>query len=399
MKDKIRKEYSLMNNKDNFWSRAFISITVINFALFIGFQMLNTTFTLYISSLGGSEALAGAVACIFSVVSVAFRPVAGWLLDNAGRKWILLLSLAGMCIFSFAYSWVNVLSLAIILRLLQGVVWSAASTAPNTAVCDLIPPRRFGEAMGIFATGPALSMAIGPLLGLTIWQAAGSRPLFWLAAACCFVALILAIFGFSQKEWSVKSPSPASKTINIGSLIDKNALPVSINQLLFNMPYGAVTSFIAIYAISSGIGNSGTFFCLMAVTTVIARLFLGKMADKNLESGAVIAGCISIAIALALLGFGKSSISFMLAALIYGIGFGMVPPTMQALAMRNAPAEKRGAASSTYLCGFDIGIGLGSAVSGFLIRYTGYQHMFLAMLVFVAAAAVFFILRQRRINK
>ena len=165
------------------------------------------------------------------------------------------------------------------------------------------------------------------------------------------------------------------------------------------MPYGAVTSFIAIYAISSGIGNSGTFFCLMAVTTVIARLFLGKMADKNLESGAVIAGCISIAIALALLGFGKSSISFMLAALIYGIGFGMVPPTMQALAMRNAPAEKRGAASSTYLCGFDIGIGLGSAVSGFLIKYIGYQHMFLAMLVFVAAAAVFFILRQRRINK
>ena len=61
------------------------------------------------------------------------------------------------------------------------------------------------------------------------------------------------------------------------------------------------------------------------------------------------------------------------------------------MALRIVPTARRGAASSTYLCAFDLGMGLGGAIAGFLIDIFGYQGMFLCMgLTMVISAAIYF---------
>lgn len=40
------------------------------------------------------------------------------------------------------------------------------------------------------------------------------------------------------------------------------------------------------------------------------------------------------------------------------------------------PLERRGAANSTFLCAYDIGIGIGGGIAGVLIDILGYHYMF-----------------------
>ena len=49
-----------------------------------------------------------------------------------------------------------------------------------------------------------------------------------------------------------------------------------------------------------------------------------------------------------------------------------------------------GAASSTYLCSFDCGIGLGGVIAGYLLRFLSYSQIFAIMLLFIFAAFIIY---------
>jgi predicted MFS family arabinose efflux permease len=64
---------------------------------------------------------------------------------------------------------------------------------------------------------------------------------------------------------------------------------------------------------------------------------------------------------------------------------------MQAMAMRISSPHRRGSASSTYLCAFDLGMGLGGIISGYLVRWIGFSEMFKIMIIALALSfAVYF---------
>lgn len=112
------------NEKPRLWTRNFVLIIVINFLVFMNHIMLLSTFPFYIESLGGSEALAGLAATLFSLVAVLCRPVVGWMLDNGKRRAILLIGLAGMLLIPLGYEQMFViLSAANIVSVLLYILW------------------------------------------------------------------------------------------------------------------------------------------------------------------------------------------------------------------------------------------------------------------------------------
>ncbi len=372
--------------ENKLWTRPFIVLALINTVIFIGFHMLNATFPFYIKELGGDEAIAGLTTGLFSVAAVIVRPIIGWFVDNRGRRVILLVGLIGMAILPISYSFVTALALIIVLRIFHGLLWSCASTAVSTVVSDIIPKSRFGEGMGFFSTGAAAAMAIGPFIGLAALNNWGFRPMFFMSSLAAAIALLLI---FKAKYVSSKQTNLRFDLRNgFRSLIDKDALPAAVTMFLFVMPNGAVSTFIALYALQINIANGGVFFSVMAIMTIIVRLLVGKVADKYGEMPIVIAGNISTLIAMVLLACFPGNASFMIAAAFYGLGFGMMPPTMQAMAMRIAPPERRGAAASTFLCSFDLGIGIGGVIAGYLIRYFSYFTMYGLMSVFLIASLI-----------
>lgn len=374
------------------WTRYFLQICGLNLLLFIGFHMLVATFPFFVRGLGGDEAVAGLAAGIFSIASVLTRPVVGWALDNKGRRNLLLLGLLGMTLAPLSYTVCRLVSLAIALRMLHGVVWSIASTTSNTLVCDILPRQRFGEGMGYFGLTSALSTAIAPYFGLLLMMNYGFNTLFIASASLELLALL--------SSWNIRPASAyacaerprSSLRHSLKTLLNKDALPATLIIFCFLLPYGAVNTFVAMYAEDTGLGlvNSGIYFTFLALTTALMRALTGRVADKKGEGPMVYASIASLGLSLLLLALWPHAAGYILSALFFGAGFGMMTPSMQAMAMRIAEPERRGSASSTYLCGFDIGIGLGGIIGGLLVKHFGYTRMFaLMLLALLASLAVY----------
>ena len=62
-----------------------------------------------------------------------------------------------------------------------------------------------------------------------------------------------------------------------------------------------------------------------------------------------------------------------------GYGFGGLEPALQSMAVHSAAPAERGSANSTFLCAYDIGIGLGGGIAGVLISGLGYEQMFVIL--------------------
>ena len=368
------------------WTSAFTGISVINLLMFISFHVLISTFPFYIKSLGGDEAIAGLAAGMFAIASVVVRPFAGWILDHKGRLVVSIYGIAGMLVLPLTYPAIQVLIVALVVRVIHGVVWSLASTSVSTLACDIIPRSRFGEGMGIFGTGSAISMALGPVLGLYLLECGGYIVMFIISAGFALLSLVIIMAtgkNFNLANTLQSKPAKAKLVV-----LDKKALPASVTMFLFLIPYGAISTFIALYAVKINIANGGIFFTLMAITTVLMRVMAGRTVDRVGEKPIVIISTVVQLVSLALLALWPGLVSFIISALFFGVGFGMMSPTMQAMAVRTAPPHRRGAASSTYLCAFDCGIGLGGVIAGYLLRFLGYPQMFAIMLLFTLAAVI-----------
>lgn len=63
-------------------------------------------------------------------------------------------------------------------------------------------------------------------------------------------------------------------------------------------------------------------------------------------------------------------------------------PALQSMAVHSSSPAERGSANSTFLCAYDIGMGLGGGIAGWLITAAGYENMFLVL----SAANIFSVL-------
>ncbi|MDR1069967.1 MAG: MFS transporter, partial [Gracilibacteraceae bacterium] len=188
---------------------------------------------------------------------------------------------------------------------------------PQTAI---IPKQRFAEGMGMFGLSTALATAAAPALGLILMERLGDGAMFTAAAAVVVMALILSIGIRPQKSVAVKRP------IDWKNLIDRNALPASSALLLFLMSVGAIEAFIAKFAAATGLPGGGVFFAVMAAVTLLSRLLTGRLADQRGEGIFVYSGNIAMAGALLLLAFLPGPVTYILAAVCSGYGFGGITP-------------------------------------------------------------------------
>ena len=372
--------------KVKLWTKDFVLIIVINFLVFLNHLMILSTFPFYVEHLGGSEAAAGLAAALFSIVAVFCRPAIGWMLDTGKRKAILLIGLIGMALMPVGYLVLSVLFLAFIARMLHGASLAFSNTSTATIATDIIPQPRFAEGMGMFGLATALATACAPALGLALMERFGFTALFAVGTGAAVLALILFAI--------LKTPSvpQQKKPFTVKGLLDKDALPASVTALVFMFTYGALENFTAKYAAEANLPSGGFFFTVMAAVLLLTRLTAGKVTDKRGESVFAYTCNLAMLAALLLLGLFPNRITYFLAAALSGYGFGGLEPALQSMAVAIAPPERRGSANSTFLCAYDIGIGLGGGIAGSLISAMGYERMFITMGVFNVLAIVIYVL-------
>lgn len=358
------------------WTKDFTLIIIINFLVFMNHLMILSTFPFYIEYLGGSETVAGLAAALFSIVAVVFRPVIGWMLDNGKRKTILIIGLCGMALMPIGYLALSAMFLAFVCRMVHGASLAFSNTSISTIATDIIPRSRFAEGMGMFGLATALATACAPALGLALMDSMGFTTLFLFAAISIVIALILFMI------LRVPEIKVVHKPFTVKGLLDKDALPASFTALIFMLTYGALENFTAKFAAEQNLPSGGIFFAIMAVALLITRLSAGKVTDQRGEGIFAYTCNIAMLVAFLLMGLFPNIVTYLLSAVLAGFGFGGLEPALQSMAVAIAPPERRGSANSTFLCAYDIGIGVGGGIAGSLITAVGYNHMFVIMSIF-----------------
>lgn len=372
-------------NQPKLWTRDLVLIILVNLCVFTNHIMSISTFPFYIQALGGSEAVSGACAVLFSLVAVLVRPFVGWWLDNGARRVVLIAGLVGLAAAPAGYVAVPMLSVALVFRMLHGAALSFSNSTTATVASDVICRPRFAEGMGFFGMATALASAIAPALGLEL-MGFGFDVLYLVAAGISVAALVLFLFIRSPKPQVEKHP------LTLRALVNRDSLPATVTMLIFMFTFGALENFVAIYASANNLPSASVFFVIMAAMLLFVRVFLGRLVDEKGEAIFVYTGNAAMLVALLLLAFTPNPVTFYLAAALAGYGFGGLEPALQSMAVHTATDETRGSANSTFLCGYDIGYGLGGGAAGALISAVGYPVMWAVVsLACVASAAVYFL--------
>lgn len=372
---------------DKIWTRDFVFICFANFFIFLGFQMTLPTIPLFVEHLGGNDQLIGIVVGIFTFSALIIRPIAGHALETKGRRFIFLLGLALFGLSVGSYSLVTSLFFLFALRILQGVGWSLSTTAGGTVATDLIPMKRRGEGMGYFGLSGNIAMAIGPALGLSLVPIVNFHILFLLCGFLIIASLLLASF-IRYKPVEKQIHQPKKKW----DIYEKSALQPALLLFFITVTFGGIATFLPLYSLEVGVKGIEWYFVFFAIAVMFSRTFGGRLYDRKGIRVIFIPGSLSIVIGMLLLTFLAHEWMLISAAILYGIGFGMIQPALQAWAVNKAPSDRKGMANATFFSLFDSGVGIGAIVFGFIPNFFGYSGIYAMAALSVTISIILYII-------
>lgn len=374
--------------EDRIWTRDFVFVCLANFFVFLGFQMTLPTLPLFLKELGGNDQLVGLIVGIFTFSALLLRPYAGHALESKGRGFVYKTGLVVFVLSIASYSFISSILFLFLLRIVQGMGWGFSTTAGGTIATDIVPPKRRGEGLGYFGLSGNLALALGPTLGLTLVGIISFPQLFLICAACGLVALLFA----SQIRYKKVEEAETTATKLRFDIFEKTAIKPSVLLFFITATFGGIATFLPIYAIEKGIPGIELYFLLYAVFLMISRTFAGRIYDKKGHLYVFLPGAFMIFLAMLLLAWLPNTSVLLIAASLYGLGFGSVQPALQAWSVENAPANRRGMANATFFSFFDLGIGLGAILFGQMAFVFGYASIYAASAGSVVMSMIIYIL-------
>ncbi|MBS4200333.1 MFS transporter [Bacillus sp. FJAT-49732] len=377
-----------LENKQPIWTKTFISLFCTNLSVFTVFYGLVTTLPLYaLESLNRSDKDAGLLMTIFLLSAILIRPFTGKILDLNGKRKMLWISLFFYLVCTVLYAFVKPFSGLLILRFVQGIWFSIATTASGSLAADNVPMSRRGAGLGYFTMSTNLAVVLGPMLALFIVQLLSFNALFIIMSILMLIGASLSLTIQADKKYE-KSAAP-KRPFSIHDLFEKKSVPIALLGSLISFSYASVLSFLSIYAQEKHLLHLATIFYLVyASAMLLTRPYTGRWFDEKGPKFVLIPGFVSFCGGLILLAFINSPLLFLLSGILIGFGYGALVPSLQTLSVQATIPERSGYATATFFTFFDIGIAVGSFVLGILAVHFGYQDVYVlsGILIFVILA-------------
>lgn len=392
----MQKNYNILN----FY---FFCIAFINFCISFCFYLsivISTSFAIDI--LHESTSNAGLASGMFIIGTMAARLLIGKSLDNINLKKWLLFSLIIYLIISLLYFISYNFWILIITRFLHGFSYGISSSICGVIVVRLIPSFRRGEGIGLYALSIVLASALAPFLAIYLTKQNMYKISFFIMCIIIILA-ILAVFVMKVREIkrgeNIKIPNGRANFFHkIFDFFEPSTARICLIICIIASCYGAVLSFIGDFSLQRDLVFAGSiFFVVYAVTSLFGRPIAGRIFDKKGHNVVLISALLFFILALILIAFASNSWMLILAAIFTGLGYGNFFSSGQSYAIKVAPKQKVGLATSSYYIALDFGMGVGPFFLGFIESGFGYRVMFLAcaFIVFLALVLYYFLIAKR----
>ena len=370
-----------------------------SFTVFLSAFQLLPTAPYHIIDLGGSTFTSGLFLGFLTYSSALSAPLTGAFADRVGLRRVLMGCSLALVGFSLAYAVITDIRVLLGLVLLHGVFWSGLLSASAAYMASLVPESRRAEGFGYSGIATLAGVAVAPPVGFWIY----ARGWVWICIATAALNLAMAAIAWTLTEHPPSPPASARQappsllaSARTEGLLEWRVLIISGTLALYSFGYGGITSFTAMYADANGVEPRSLYLTALAVVILSTRPVFGRLGDVWGYKRIFIPCLVLIAGGMACLAFGGTRGWMLLSAVIFGVGFGTAYPSYVGYVMQGVGANRRAAAFGALLAAFDMGIGTGSTVMGWLIQRFGYSAAFGAAAGLAALALPYFLFVDRK---
>lgn len=358
----------------------FAVVTGATFLYFLAMGVLIPTLPRYVEDeLGGGGVAVGVVLGSFALSAAIARPWAGRLGDVRGRR-VLVTGGAGILGVSvLAYALVDSLVPLVALRLVTGLGEAGMFVGAATAIQDLAPDDRRGEAASYFSVALYAGLALGPALGEQLANAHGFHVV-WVASGLCAIAAALLGLG-TPAQSAVAAARPTR-------LLHPAALGPGVILMLGLVPFTGYSAFLALYGKEIGLHDVGPVFFGYAGAVLLIRMLGARLPDRLGWRMASTIALISVAAGALLVAAWASVVAVWLAAGLFAVGMSLLFPALFSAVVAGVPEDQRSQAVGTFSLFFDLANGFGAPFLGLVVALSSYRGAFAASAA-VAACGYF----------
>lgn len=360
-----------MEKTNKIWNRKFILLFLTNLLVLAAFYASIPIIPVYCQEIGITGSKVGIVLTAMSVATILFRPVAGYLLDNYNRYLVYLLFLFLFCLSFPAFLIFPFFGALIVIRLYMGAVYSVCGSATMTLASDVLPPDKITEGISRFAFTISIGMAVGPFAGIQVQNNMSSTASFLTVFAITVAALICVLC------CRIHYPKVERKKFSLRDSIYRPAFPFMFNMMFLMIPYGAVIAYSSILAQEKNLTSVLPYFYIFLVAgMLLSKLSTQKMIDAGKHRILVYGSLLILILTMLSYVFLSTGVHLLAAGFFFGLGYGILQPLFQSFVTGTTPAPQRGVANATYLLSYDVGIGIGSLLMGFMQESIGLSNGF-----------------------
>lgn len=345
----------------------FVLVTLSTFAYFLALGSLLPTLPRYVQDdLGGGSVAVGVVVGSFALSAAVLRPFAGRVGDVRGRRILVIggSALAGVSVLGYAL--VDGLGGLIALRLVTGLGEAAMWVGAATAIQDMAPDSRRGEAASYFSVALYAGLAFGPLIGEWLRRANGFDAVWIFAGSAALVASVL---GLSTPSGSAPEPQPFR-------LLHPTAIVPGLVLLLGLLPFIGFAAFIPLYGPSVSIDDVAPLFLVYGGLVLVIRIVGARLPDRLGWRRASTIALVLLGGAALLLGLWGSVVGVWVAVVGLAFGMSLLFPALFSAVVASVPAHERSQAVGTFSLSFDLANGIGPPVLGLVVSLASYRVAF-----------------------
>ena len=329
-----------------------------NFIISLAMGMVGLSLVLYANDLGASYTEIGLLGAAYVVFNFLFSPLSGRIADRQGRKPFLVLGFF-LVTCSFAlYLLIKAVWWLLLIRLIQGAAEAPVWVNAQAAVADLSRKEKMGRAMGAYGTSWGLGLAIGPLLGGSLYYAFGAVPPFALGAILSLAA------SFIMLATSLPKPHIVPRRVRVKF---SELGPACFIGFVY---VGVVSVILLIFpAYLSKLNMSalqiGSLAALFGIARGLLFISLGNLSDKYGPGRVIKLGLFGLVVGSACLIFTTEYFLLIPIIIILAISEGSIYPAVMSI------ASKIGGKTSAYMLGIFNGVtmlgwGILPPIGGFL---------------------------------
>lgn len=300
---------------------------------------------------------------------------AGPIIDRAGRKWVMAISLFANGLVYLGLSRADSLAAFAVLMAISGAFNPLYRVGANAMMADLVPTEQRADAYSLLRTGNNLGVALGPAVGGTIATISYATAFYFAASGMLIYSLLITFLAVETlptiRSDEGRNGKPAKERFGgYGRVLgDRRFISFVGSYTLIQICAAMIWVLLGVYA-KENYGVSENLYGFIPTTNALMVVFfqysVTQVTKRRQPLSVLAVGALFYSVALGSVALGRGFWGFWLSMVILTVGELIQSPTATTLAANLAPPEMRGRYMSLYGLTWGVATGIGPVLGGML---------------------------------